>query len=159
VRPARCDRSRESISLRLDGVLSTFETALLDRHLRRCASCSAFAAAAEEQTQLLRAAALEEPSRRVVVPGRRRPAVRRGLTGALTAGAAAALAAVAVLTPGGTSTRAAAPHVTAARGVSANLTVVAAHPSPSSAVDVPRLEVEPASLADGPVHGVYHVPV
>ena len=29
VRPARCDRSRESISLRLDGVLSLFEAALL----------------------------------------------------------------------------------------------------------------------------------
>jgi len=44
-------------------MLSTFEAALLDRHLRRCPSCRAFAASAACQTQLLRGAELEQPLR------------------------------------------------------------------------------------------------
>ena len=103
VRPARCDRSREAISLRLDGVLSLFESALLDRHLRRCADCRAFAAGAAAQTQLLRTAELEQPLRPVALPaGRRRP-VRRVAAGALTAVASVAAAAAMTLSPGGHS--------------------------------------------------------
>jgi predicted anti-sigma-YlaC factor YlaD len=68
VRPARCDRSREAISLRLDGVLSLFESALLERHLRKCADCSDFSAVAAAQTQLLRSAELEQPLRPVAIP-------------------------------------------------------------------------------------------
>ncbi len=138
-------------------MLSTFEGALLDRHLKRCAACRAFAEGAAAQTQLLRGAELEEPARRVIVPGRRRSAVRRGLAGSLTAAGAAALAAVAILTPTGTATRDGV-RPTAARGIAANLAVVSARPTPSALVDVPRLEVEPASLVDGPVHGIYHIP-
>ena len=63
VTPARCERSRQAISLRLDGMLSAFESALLDRHLRGCPSCRSFAIDAEEQTRLLRSALLEQPTR------------------------------------------------------------------------------------------------
>src|SRR4051812_37540799 len=98
VRPARCDRSRESISLRLDGMLSTFEAALLDRHLRRCADCNAFAEAAAAQTHLLRGAAPEQP-RRIELPARTASPFRRGAVGALSAVVAAAAAALVLLSP------------------------------------------------------------
>ena len=65
---ARCERSREAISLRLDGMLSAFESALLDRHLRGCAACRSFAVNADEQTRLLRNAVLEQPGRSVTIP-------------------------------------------------------------------------------------------
>ena len=48
-------------------MLSTFESALLDRHLRGCPDCSSFAIDAQEQTRLLRGALLEQPTRPVVV--------------------------------------------------------------------------------------------
>jgi len=158
VRPARCDRSREAISLRLDGALSLFESALLDRHLRRCADCLDFAAAAAAQTQLLRSAALEQPLRPVAVPaGRRRPA-RRVALGALTAAASVAAAAV-TLTPGGPSRQAA---VSASAQVETGapvMVVVAAHPTPGGRETVPRLTMQPANVADGPVHGLFNTPV
>ena len=62
-RPARsCERARASISTELDGELSEVEHAMLRRHLRQCASCSAFDAEARAYTQLLRDAELEEYS-------------------------------------------------------------------------------------------------
>ena len=48
-------------------MLSTFESALLDRHLRGCPDCSSFAVDAQEQTRLLRSALLEQPTRPVLV--------------------------------------------------------------------------------------------
>jgi predicted anti-sigma-YlaC factor YlaD len=159
VRPARCDRSREAISLRLDGVLSLFESALLDRHLRRCADCRAFAAGAAAQTQLLRTAVLEQPLRPIALPaGRRRP-VRRVAAGALTAVASVAAAAAVTLSPGGPkqgSAVSAASHVEVGAPV---LVVVAAHPSLGVHETVPRLKMRPASVADGPVHGLFNTPV
>jgi ferric-dicitrate binding protein FerR (iron transport regulator) len=153
--PARCERSREWTSLRLDGQLSSFEAALLDRHLRRCASCRAFAAGATAQTQLLRAQPLEQPLRRVEVPGRPARVGRRGLAGTVvTAAAAAAAAAVVAVSP--FSHGQAARRATAANGP--ELAVIAGQPTPSSTVEVPRLKVEPASLADGPVRGQFSLP-
>ena len=160
MRPARCDRSREAISLRLDGVLSLFESALLDRHLRRCADCRGFAAGAAAQTQLLRTAELEQPLRPVALPaGRRRP-VRRVAAGALTAVASVAAAAAMTLSPGGnggqSSAVSAAPTVETGAPV---LVVVAANPTLGIRETVPRLTMQPASVADGPVHGLFNTPV
>src|SRR5690348_15937205 len=76
-----------------------FETALLDRHLRKCADCRDFAAGAAALTHLLRAAELEQPLRPVVVPAGRRNA-RRVAAGALTAVASVAAAAALTLSPG-----------------------------------------------------------
>lgn len=156
--PARCERSREWVSLRLDAQLSTFEAALLERHLRRCPSCRAFAARATMQTQLLRGAALEQPSRPVVVPARPGHAAGRkampALASALVAAAAAA-ALVLVPAPGGSGSGA------TASPVPSNLAlfVVTAKPDPTANVEVPRLRVVPATIADGPVHGNYSLPV
>jgi anti-sigma factor RsiW len=161
IRSARCDRSREAISLRLDGMLSAFESALLDRHLKRCPECRAFAADVGGQMQLLRSAPLELPERQVVVPATRRP-VRRRAFGTLTALAGAAAAAAFALTPGGGDNsqagaiRSSAPRVQVGAPVPV---VVAAQPTPSSKETVPRLVMEPASIADGPVHGLFSTPV
>jgi hypothetical protein len=160
VRPARCDRSREAISLRLDGVLSLFESALLDRHVRRCADCREFAAGAAAQTQLLRSAALEQPLRPVAIPVGRRRHVRRVAAGALTAVASVAAAAAVTLSPGGPQSRTSALSASPAIETGAPvLVVVAANPSLGVHETVPRLTMQPASVADGPVHGLFNTPV
>lgn len=159
MRPARCDRSREAISLRLDGVLSLFESALLDRHLRRCADCREFAAGAAAQTQLLRAAELEQPLRPIAIPaGRRRP-VRRVAAGALTAAASIAAAAAVTLSPGGHSDKGLPSASSQVETGAPVMVVVAAHPTPGTRETVPRLTMQPASVADGPVHGLFNTPV
>ena len=158
MRPARCDRSREAISLRLDGVLSLFESALLDRHLRRCVDCRAFAASAAAQTQLLRGAVLEQPVRPVVVPAPRRRPARRVAAGGLTAFAATAAAAVLVLSGNKPAETSAVLPQPAVEGAPV-LVVVAANASFDSKDTVPRLKMRPASVADGPVHGLFSTPV
>lgn len=159
MRPARCDRSREAISLRLDGVLSLFESALLDRHLRGCADCRDFAAGAAAQTQLLRAAELEQPLRPVVIAAGRRQ-VRRVAAGALTAVASVAAAAAVTLSPGGHQKGGTAASASSQVETGAPvMVVVAAHPTPGVRETVPRLTMQPASVADGPVHGLFNTPV
>jgi hypothetical protein len=69
---AICERARSWISLREDDELSEFECALLDAHLARCVSCSAFADEVGSMTECLRAEPLETLSRPVAVPVRRR---------------------------------------------------------------------------------------
>jgi predicted anti-sigma-YlaC factor YlaD len=69
-RPQLCERARAWASLRIDGELSELESALLDAHLGRCASCRTFARGATEVAAALRAAPLERPARRVLVPRR-----------------------------------------------------------------------------------------
>ncbi len=71
--PAVCERTAQYVSLDLDGELSRFERALLDRHLRTCKRCAAYAVAVVELTTCLRAAPLEPISAPIVVtrPGRR----------------------------------------------------------------------------------------
>jgi predicted anti-sigma-YlaC factor YlaD len=72
-----CERARQWVSAELDGRLSEFEQALLDGHLKGCASCSAFRATAQGFTSQLRAAPLEQLERPVAVArARRRVAFR-----------------------------------------------------------------------------------
>src|SRR3989442_3273115 len=54
-----CERAREWASLRLDSELSELESALLEAHLQRCASCGAFAVEIEGAALQLRTAPLE----------------------------------------------------------------------------------------------------
>ena len=54
-----CDRAAEFVSLELDGELSLFESALLQRHLHRCEQCAAYARRVKATTELVRAAPLE----------------------------------------------------------------------------------------------------
>ena len=143
-------------------MLSTFEAALLDRHLRRCVDCRAFAADLSAHTALLRGAELEQPSRRVELPTRRAGTVRRGALGMFAAGAAAAAVALALVTAGGREQSA---NVSATASVhdpgvgKPVLVVVPARPSLTVSETVPRLKVRPASIADGPVHGLFSLPV
>jgi predicted anti-sigma-YlaC factor YlaD len=87
----RCERAREWLSLSLDGELSRFERALVDRHLSTCAECAAFGAELAAFTERVRATPLEPLTHPIAVPGRRtRPALRPAQA------AVAALAVVAV---------------------------------------------------------------
>jgi predicted anti-sigma-YlaC factor YlaD len=53
---SQCERARAWASLRADGELSELESALLDAHLARCASCRSFARGAVEVASALRTA-------------------------------------------------------------------------------------------------------
>jgi anti-sigma factor RsiW len=87
----RCERAREWLSLSLDGELSRFERALVDRHLSTCGECAAFGAELAAFTERVRATPLEPLAHPIGVPGRRaRPALRPAQA------AVAALAVVAV---------------------------------------------------------------
>jgi len=137
-------------------MLSTFEVALLDRHLRRCSECRAFAIGAVRQTELLRSAELEQPLRPVVVSGRPSRAHRR-VGGALSAALVAAAAAFMLVLPG---TQQQGTGQAQDVGVGAPVLVVfAARPTLAVKIDVPRVRIQPASIADGPVHGAFSVPV
>lgn len=138
--------------------MSLFESALLDRHLRRCGFCRDFAADAEAQTQLLRSAPLEEPLRPVAIPAGRRQ-VRRVAAGALTAVASVAAAAAVTLSPGGYSPQGSVSASSQVETGAPVMVVVAAHPTPGVRETVPRLTMRPASVADGPVHGLFNTPV
>ena len=152
--PERCERFRESISLGLDGMLSTFETALLERHLSRCPTCHAFAAVVTAQTQQLREAVLEQLPRPIAVAPANGMSRRRrvnGLVGAVAVAAAAAL--VALTTTAG--------HRAGTNSASAKplFAVVPAQPTAGATFDVPRLRVVSPASADGPVRGYYGLPV
>lgn len=92
MRSAHCDRARFWVSLQLDGVLSEFESAMLDQHVGRCADCHAFKVDAVSQTVLLRAASPERVMVQVDLPARPQP-LRHALAGLgmLAASAAAAV--------------------------------------------------------------------
>jgi predicted anti-sigma-YlaC factor YlaD len=57
-----CERARSWASLRADSELSELESALLDAHLGRCASCRTFARGTEEIAAALRSARLQRPA-------------------------------------------------------------------------------------------------
>ncbi len=140
-------------------MLSAFESALLDRHLRGCPSCRAFAVDADQQTTLLRGAALELPTRRVQIPAAPARVLPRRIAGVLSAGLVAAAAATAVLWPGARP-GGSGPAVSSARVGAPVLMVESAQPSLANVnVVVPRLKMQPASIADGPVHGYFSTPV
>jgi predicted anti-sigma-YlaC factor YlaD len=73
----QCERARECASLRLDGELSEFESALLNAHLARCEACRAFADELGGVTSALRKAPLETLEQPVALPTRRRISSRR----------------------------------------------------------------------------------
>jgi ferric-dicitrate binding protein FerR (iron transport regulator) len=90
MQPRNCERARAWVSLRLDEEISELEDALLEAHLRRCASCRKFEESVRSMVVVLRSQPLEEIDHPVVVSGRRRLPMRPGAV----ASAAAALAAV-----------------------------------------------------------------
>jgi hypothetical protein len=99
MRPLNCERSRQWISLSLDGMLSSFESALLRRHLSGCADCRAFDTAARAETALLRSAPLEAPLAPVTVSVRRGARHARFALAPVAATAAAVAAAAVFLSP------------------------------------------------------------
>src|SRR5579885_1197309 len=135
-------------------MLSTFEAALLARHLDRCPDCRAFSVAVTAETELLRTAALEHPSQPDVVEPAVRRRIRRRAAGVAGAVAVAATAALMTLTPTGTHREASTPGVRTPL-----LEVVAAKPSAEATFEVPRLRVVSPASADGPVRGYYGLPV
>ncbi|MFO7572523.1 MAG: anti-sigma factor [Gaiellaceae bacterium] len=88
---AVCERTREQVSLSLDGELSQLERRLLAAHLARCTECNAYAADVRSFTGRMRQAPLE-PLRQPVVVRRQ----RRLSPGRIQVVAAAALAFLAV---------------------------------------------------------------
>lgn len=133
-------------------MLSSFESALLDRHLRKCASCRAFANETALQTELLRGIELEPPPRPIELPER---ASRRGrkVGAAGAALAVAAVAAISTFTFGSDRAAAVSAHETVPPGK--ELVVYGAQPTPNSTIQVPRLRIEPATYVNGPAHGPY----
>ncbi len=139
-------------------MLSAFESALLDRHLRGCPDCSSFATDAEEQTRLLRSALLEPPTRSVVIPSESVRGGPRRAAGVLSACLVAAAAAAVLVWPGARTSGSG--HAFAGRVGAPVLVTYSADPSTASShIEVPRLKLQPASIADGPVHGYFSTPV
>jgi predicted anti-sigma-YlaC factor YlaD len=151
--PERCEQFRESTSLDLDGLLSRFERALLERHLRSCASCRAFAGEVSEQTRQLRAAPLEAPPLLANVAHRRARTLRRRTAGFAAAVAVAAIGALISLAPAGDQ------QATAAHTPNSELlAIVPEAPTPNATFDVGRLHLVSAANADGAVRGYYGMP-
>jgi predicted anti-sigma-YlaC factor YlaD len=156
VLPERCERVRQSVSLELDGMLSRFERALLERHLRSCEPCRRFSADVRAQTHRLRAAPLvPAPALAGIVPPRPRVRRRRvaGFAGAVLAATTAALV---TLTPAVQRQE-----TTAAAETTPNtslLAVVAEPPSVNVPFDVGRLRLVSPASADGAIRGYYGVP-
>jgi hypothetical protein len=140
-------------------MLSTFESALLDRHLHGCAACRAFATDADEQTQMLRAAVLEQPARRVVLSSDPARSMPGRVGGVLSACLVAAAAAAVLVWPGGGTQQKSGQAESAIRTGAPVIVVVPAELSSSVNVVVPRLSLRPASIADGPLHGYFSTPV
>jgi predicted anti-sigma-YlaC factor YlaD len=89
MQPRNCERARAWVSLRLDDEISELEDALLEAHLRRCASCREYEESVRGAVVVLRAQPLEEIDHAVVVAGRRRLHVRVGAVASVAAVAAA----------------------------------------------------------------------
>jgi anti-sigma factor RsiW len=107
VRPDRalCHRSREWISLRLDGELSELAAKMLDAHLGRCVECREFEAEVVAATRLVRTSPLERLEHPVALPrGRRLAFQTRKLGAAVAAVAAVAVGVVAFLNVPSSST-------------------------------------------------------
>lgn len=85
--------------------------------------------------------------------------MRRVAAGALTAAASIAAAAAVTLSPGGQSNKGLVSASSPIETGAPVMVVVAAHPTPGIRETVPRLTMQPASVADGPVHGLFNTPV
>jgi predicted anti-sigma-YlaC factor YlaD len=90
-----CERSREWISLRLDGELSELAEKMLESHLARCAGCRAFETDVTASTRLVRTTPLERLEQPLALPRGRRLAFVRpvGAVAATVAAVALGLAA------------------------------------------------------------------
>ena len=96
-----CDRTRNQVSLDLDGELSMLEQVMVSRHLECCPSCRSFSDDVARFTKSLRDAPLERPGRLIFVPRVRRSLVHDVRTVTVRAGATAAgIAAVLMLALG-----------------------------------------------------------
>jgi predicted anti-sigma-YlaC factor YlaD len=153
--PEQCERFRESISLGLDGMLSGFEHALLERHLGSCGPCRAFAYDVRSQTAQLRAAPLEAAPVLADCAPRRARTVRRRAAGFAGAVAVACMAALVSLAPVDNQRDAAVAHTSPN---SALLAVVAEAPTANATFEVGRLRLVSPTSADGAVRGFYGVP-
>ena len=94
---ANCDRARAWASLRLDGEISELEEALLEAHLKRCATCSNYVVSMTGAVLALRAQPLERLEHAVAVTGRRRIPVRSGAVASVAAVVAAVVGVTTVL--------------------------------------------------------------
>lgn len=94
MRPVLCDRSREWISLRVDGEISQFEHVLLRSHMLICSDCRGFAYDVNWQTNAVRQAPLEPLDRVITIPRRTwsRRVIEIGTAATAAAAAAVALA-------------------------------------------------------------------
>jgi predicted anti-sigma-YlaC factor YlaD len=108
-KPQLCERARSWASLRADGELSELESALLEAHLGRCASCSTFAEATEEIAGALRSARLQRPPSLAVTLRRSRHTALRALQVAAAVAVVVSAGVVAAVTGPSHSTRAAKP--------------------------------------------------
>jgi hypothetical protein len=141
-------------------MLSAFESALLDRHLCGCPDCRSFAVDAEEQTRLLRSALLEQPTRPVLVPSESARGGPRRAVGAVSACLVAAAAAAVLVWPGARTGSSGQTVAFSGRVGAPVLIVQPAEPlSGRATIEVPRVQLRPASIADGPVHGYFSTPV
>jgi anti-sigma factor RsiW len=85
-----CRAERERLSRQLDERLPPLDRLRLERHLRRCSDCRAFAALLTDVTAAVRAAPLERPARSFELP-RRAPRRVPQWAAALAAAACVAL--------------------------------------------------------------------
>ena len=106
-----CERSREWISLRLDGELSELAEKMLESHLARCVGCRAFESSAAAATAFVRTAPLELPEQPVALPRGRRLAFVRPVGAVAATAAAVALGFTAFLNLPSSGTLAAAPNI------------------------------------------------
>jgi predicted anti-sigma-YlaC factor YlaD len=91
-----CQRTREAVSLDLDGKLSEFERAFLDAHIARCGACADYRHDVVALTSLVRAQPLEPLGHGVTLTHASRASRRRSLRLG-TRSAAAALVLVGIL--------------------------------------------------------------
>ena len=106
-----CERSREWISLRLDGELSELAEKMLESHLARCAACQAFESDVDVTSRLVRTAPLEHPEHPIALPHGRRRAFMRPVGAVAATAAAVALGFTAFLNLPSSGTLAAAPNI------------------------------------------------
>jgi anti-sigma factor RsiW len=106
-----CERSREWISLRLDGELSELAEKMLESHLARCAGCRAFESDVTATTGLVRATPLVRLERPLALPRGRRLAFARPAGAVAATAAAVALGLAAFLNTPSSGTLGAAPTV------------------------------------------------
>jgi anti-sigma factor RsiW len=115
-----CERSREWISLRLDGELSELAEKMLESHLARCAVCRTFESDVEVTSHLVRTAPLARPEQPIALPrGRRRVLFRP--VGAVAATAAAVALGFAAFLNLPSSGPLAAPHIRSVNGDNSDL--------------------------------------